>query len=96
MGSEANKQIDKINPPATSVWHEDTVLLPPSSLEDCDSPPPLYDLIDNLSSELTILTPPETAMMTEPEMCLTTEEINFLAELKSKHSSACKRSFPLR
>ena len=86
MGSEANKLIDKIDP-SVSVWHEATVPLPPS---------PLYDQIDNLSSELSILTPAETAMMTEPEMCLTTEEINFLAELKSKHSSACKRSFPLR
>ena len=84
MGSEANKPIDKINP---SVWHEATVPLSPS---------PLYDLIDNLSSELAILSPPETAMMTELEMCLTTEEISFLAELKSKHSTACKRSFPLR
>ena len=84
---------------------EATLLLPTSSVDNGDSPSPLYDLLDNLcTTELPHLdlTPPvvefrpETLIMTEPEMCLTTEENNFIAELKSKHSSACKRSFPLR
>ena len=82
---------------------EATLLLPTSSVDNGDSPSPLYDLLDNLcTTELQNLTPPvvqfrpETFIITEPEMCLTTEENNFIAELKSKHSSACKRSFPLR
>ena len=50
--------------------------------------PSLYDLIDTLSTEFTIQTP--------PEMCLTTEETNFIADLRSKHSTVCKRSFPVR
>ena len=100
MGTEADKSVDKINP---LVFDEaTTVPVATSSLEMCDSPSPLYDLIDNLSNELIILPPPaapsipETAFLTEPEMCLTIEERNFIADLKSKHSSICKRSFPLR
>ena len=89
-------KIDQIN---QSVF-EPIVPLSTSSINNCDSPVPL----DNLSSELTILTPQighyhykhETVLMTEPEICLTTEENNFIADLKSKHSSVCKRSFPLR
>ena len=79
---------------------EPTAPLSTSSINNCDSPFPIC----NLSSELTILTPQvghyhyrhETVIMTEPEICLTTEETNFIADLKSKHSLVCKRSFPLR
>ena len=81
-----------------------TVPLSTSSKDNYDSRFPLYDLTDNLSSELTIVSPQVghyyyrhgTGIMPEPEICLTTEENNFIADLKSKHSSACRKSFPLR
>ena len=80
---------------------EAALLSPTSTADNCDSPSTLYDLIENFyTTELANLTPPavrpDTFIINEPEMCLTTEENNFIAELKSKHSSACKRSFPLR